>query len=156
MKSTWSIVNKVINNKKSKNNLQTTFNVDDTEISDPTQIVDHSWAVLPACVAGVERGRGQGRREKRRGVGEDFPFNSLFPASVLFSLPFLCQATVLPSIQDQIQRTRFHLVSLLPFLFFSGAFVNSLYQQPTAEQEILLKFVLVFVQELLHAMTKLR
>ena len=58
MKSTWSIVNKVINNKKSKNNLQTTFNVDDTEISDPTQIVDHSCAVLPAYVAGVERGRG--------------------------------------------------------------------------------------------------
>ena len=58
MKSTWSIVNKVINNKKSKNNLQTTFNVDDTEISDPTQMVDHSCAVLPACVAGVERGRG--------------------------------------------------------------------------------------------------
>ena len=58
MKSTWSIVNKVINNKKSKNNLQTTFNVDDTEMSDPTQIVDHSCAVLPACVEGVERGRG--------------------------------------------------------------------------------------------------
>ena len=43
-----------------------------------------------------------------------------------------------------------------PLSFFSGAFVNSLYQQPTTEQEILLKFVLVFVQELLHAMTKLR
>ena len=39
--------------------------------------------------------------------------------------------------------------------FLSGAFVNSLYQQPTTEQEILLKFVLVFVQELLQAMTKL-
>ena len=41
MKSTLSILNEVINNKKSKSNLTTTFNVDDKEISDPTQIADH-------------------------------------------------------------------------------------------------------------------
>ena len=44
MKSTWTILNEVINNKKSKSNLPTTFNVDDKEISDPTQIVDHFCA----------------------------------------------------------------------------------------------------------------
>ena len=44
MKSTWSILNEVINNKKSKSNLQTTFNVDDKEISDLTQIADHFCA----------------------------------------------------------------------------------------------------------------
>ena len=44
MKSTWIILNEVINNKKSKSNLQTTFNVDDKEISDPTQIADHFCA----------------------------------------------------------------------------------------------------------------
>ena len=41
MKSTLSILNEVINNKKSKSILTTTFNVDDKEISDPTQIADH-------------------------------------------------------------------------------------------------------------------
>ena len=44
MKSTWTILNEVINNKKSKSNLPTTFNVDDKEISDPTQIADHFCA----------------------------------------------------------------------------------------------------------------
>ena len=41
MKSTLSILNEVINNKKSKSILTTTFNVDDKEISDPTQIADN-------------------------------------------------------------------------------------------------------------------
>ena len=41
MKSTLSILNEVINNKKSKSILTTTFNVDDKEISDLTQIADN-------------------------------------------------------------------------------------------------------------------
>ena len=41
MKSTLSILNEVINNKKSKSILTTTFNVDDKEISDPTQTADN-------------------------------------------------------------------------------------------------------------------
>ena len=41
MRSTWIVLNEVFNNKKSKSNLQTTFNVDDKEISDPTQIADN-------------------------------------------------------------------------------------------------------------------
>ena len=44
MKSTWTILNEVINNKKSKSNLPLTFNVDDKEMSDPTQIADHFCA----------------------------------------------------------------------------------------------------------------
>ena len=44
MRSTWIVLNEVFNNKKSKSNLQTTFNVDDNEISDPTLIADHFCA----------------------------------------------------------------------------------------------------------------
>ena len=42
MKSTWTILNEVINNKKRKINLLTTFNVDDKEISDPFL---RSWTI---------------------------------------------------------------------------------------------------------------
>lgn len=41
MKSTWRLLNEVLNNKKSKSNLLTSFKVDDREISDQTQIADH-------------------------------------------------------------------------------------------------------------------
>ena len=42
MKSTWRLLNEVlINNKKSKSYLQTTFNNDNREISDPIEIADH-------------------------------------------------------------------------------------------------------------------
>ena len=41
MKSTWRLLNEVLNNKKSKSYLQTTFNNDNREISDPIEIADH-------------------------------------------------------------------------------------------------------------------
>ena len=41
MKSTWRLLNEVLNNKKSKSYLQTTFNNDNREISDPIAIADH-------------------------------------------------------------------------------------------------------------------
>ena len=75
-----------LNDKKSKSNLPTTFNVDDKEIPDPTQIADHFCAY----------------------------FTNIGP-KVANSIP--------PS-----------LTSYLCFL--SWALVNSLYLQPTTEQEI--------------------
>ena len=41
MKSTWKLLNEVLNNKKSKSYLQSTFNNDNREISDPIEIADH-------------------------------------------------------------------------------------------------------------------
>ena len=40
MKSTWRLLNEVLNNKKSKSHLQTTFNSDNREIPDPIEIAD--------------------------------------------------------------------------------------------------------------------
>ena len=87
MKSTWTILNEVINNKKSKSNLPTTFNVDDKEISYPTQIADHFCAYFT-------------------NIGPNLA-NSIPPC----------------------------LTSHRSFL--SGAFMNSLYLQPTTEQKII-------------------
>lgn len=40
-KSTWRLLNEVINTKKSKKNFPTTFNINDREISNPSQIANH-------------------------------------------------------------------------------------------------------------------
>ena len=87
MKSTWSILNEVINNKISKSKLPTTFSVDDKEISDPAQIADHFCAY----------------------------FTNIGP-NLANSIP--------PCLSSHHS-------------FLSGAFVNSLYLQPTTEQEII-------------------
>ena len=86
MKSTWTILNEIIN-KKSKSNLPTTFNVDDKEIPNPTQMADHFCAYFT-------------------NIGPNLA-NSIPPC----------------------------LTSHRSFL--SGAFMKSLYLQPTTEQEII-------------------
>ena len=105
MKSTWSILNEVINNKKAR-------------------VIYKRRLMFLFSTSSLRSRRQPHRLQYFKYIGPNLA-NSIPPC----------------------------LTSHLSFL--SRTFVNSLYQEPTTEQEILLKFVVVFVQELLQAITKL-
>ena len=42
MKSTWRLLNEIINKRKSRNSVQSSFVIDNKEITDPMEIANHS------------------------------------------------------------------------------------------------------------------